>query len=312
MSRENNYEEEELKLLKFGRKIEDNEDLESIQVVKSDSPKNFIPMRGEKIEDNTNFIFYFGTAGSGKSVILSTMLYAMRTQFGVIEPKVGTPNSDEANILLSNFFENMRKGVLPERTTRDKVTRLDLVFGPNNKSQKVKPINLTFLEISGENHSEIKGGNDYPKNISKYLQANIPITFIIVTSYQSAHQEDAIIYQFFGLLKEKGINLENTNLILVISKWDISGTESPTEEDLHFFIKDRLPMIHGFLEKYGLTQTYYTVGTIEKINGEDRITNLNLDSAKNLSKWLYKSITGVDTDYEGTIWEQLKWSIGMK
>ena len=108
MSRENNYEEEELKLLKFGRKIEDNEDLESIQVVKSDSPKNFIPMRGEKIEDNTNFIFYFGTAGSGKSVILSTMLYAMRTQFGVIEPKVGTPNSDEANILLSNFFAPIR------------------------------------------------------------------------------------------------------------------------------------------------------------------------------------------------------------
>ena len=171
---------------------------------------------------------------------------------------------------------------------------------------------LTFLETSGENHNEIRGGNNYHKNISKYLQANIPITFIIVTSYQSAHQEDAIINEFFDLLEEKGKNFKNIDLILVISKWDVSGTESPSEEDLHFFIKDRLPMTHGFLEKYGLTQTYYTVGTIEKINGEDRIVNLNLDSSKSLSKWLYKSITGVDIDYEGTMWEQLKWSIGMK
>ena len=229
MSKENNYEEEELKPLNFGShmdgkeeltplnfgsKIEDNEDLEPMRVGKGGSPEDFIPMGGgEKIEDiknkDSNFIFFFGTAGSGKSVLLSTMLYAMRTQFGIIRPKVGTPNSHEAKILLSNFFENIRKGVLPERTTRDKVTRLDLVFDPNNKSQKVKPINLTFLETSGENHNEIRGGNNYHKNISKYLQANIPITFIIVTSYQSAHQEDAIINEFFDLLEEKGKNFKN-------------------------------------------------------------------------------------------------------
>lgn len=282
----------------------------------SDLPDDFVPIqRAEGVAEiknkNSNFVFFFGTSASGKSVILSSMLYALRSRFGVIRPQVGTPNSRESMVLLSDFFENISRGILPERTTRDQVTRMDLVFEPNNKSKKVKPINLTFLETAGENHNEIRRGGQYHSSVSQYLKADIPITFLLVTGINSAHQEDSLLSEFLFLLENEGRNLRNINLILVISKWDLSGTQKPTSEELDFFVKERLPMTYQFLETKGLPKTYYTIGQLDK-NNQNKINSLNLDSAENLSKWLYKSIAGIKLDYEGSMIEQLKWSIGLK
>lgn len=329
----NNTYEEENKPLSFGNnKVHDNEalpydenndqELKPLTDLGNTKPNNvvtddFVPMGGgTKIADiknkNSNFVFFFGTGQSGKSVILSSMLYALRTKFGVIRPQKGTPNSREAMVLLSDFFENIRKGVLPERTVRDQVTRMDLVFEPNNKSKKVNPINLTFLEASGENNNEIRRGGNFHGSIAQYLKADIPITFILVTGYDAAHKEDTLLNDFLFLLEHEGRNLRNINLVLVVSKWDKSGNQQPSSDELDYFIKERLPMTYQFLETNGLAKTYYTVGQLNNANGKDRITSLNLDSAEILSKWLYKSIAGVSLDYEGGMWEQLRWSLGLK
>lgn len=286
-------------------------------VIKTDDEDVFVPLQGgSKTADiknkDSNYVFFFGTSQSGKSVILSSMLYALRTKFGVIRPQKNTPNSREAMVLLSDFFENIRKGKLPERTMRDQVTRMDLVFEPNNKSKKVPPINLTFLETAGENHNEIRRGGNYHGSIAQYLKADIPITFILVTGHNAAHKEDILLNEFLYLLENEGKNLRRINLVLVVSKWDESGNQAPSAEELDFFIQERLPMTHQFLETNGLAKTYYTVGQLEKENGSDKIVSLNLDSAEVLSKWLYKSIAGINIDYEGGIWEQLKWSLGFK
>ena len=329
----NNNNEEENKPLSFGNnKVHETEELPyyenndqelkpltDLGNTKSDNITTdaFVPIQGgTKITDiknkNSNFVFFFGTAESGKSVILSSMLYTLRTKFGVIRPQKGTPNSREAMVLLSDFFENIRKGVLPQRTVRDQVTRMDLVFEPNNKSKKVNPINLTFLETSGENHNEIRRGGNYHGSVNQYLKADIPITFILVTGYDSAHKEDTLLNDFLYLLEQEGKNLRNINLVLVVSKWDKSGNQQPSSDELDYFIKERLPMTYQFLETNGLAKTYYTIGQLNNINGDDKITSLNLDSAEILSKWLYKSIAGVSLDYEGGMWEQLRWSLGLK
>ncbi|MDF0718594.1 hypothetical protein P0M11_01135 [Kaistella sp. PBT33-4] len=284
---------------------------------RSAAESDFVPLQGTvNISDiknkDSNYIFFFGTAQSGKSVILSSMLYALRTKFGVIRPQKGTPNSREAMVLLSDFFENIRRGILPGRTVRDQVTRMDLVFEPNNKSKKVGPVNLTFLEASGENHNEIRRGGNYHGSIAQYLKANIPMTFILVTGYNSAHNEDSILNEFLYLLEHEGKNLRNINLILVVSKWDKSGNQAPSEEELDYFVKERLPMTYQFLETNSLAKTFYTVGQLENTGGEDKIVALSLDSAELLSKWLYKNIAGQSLDYEGGFWEQFKWSLGKK
>ncbi|MCT2406125.1 hypothetical protein NZD88_00975 [Chryseobacterium antibioticum] len=291
--------EEMLKPLSFDNDQQIQEDFVPISRTISNDIKN----------KESNFVFFFGTADSGKSVILSSMLYYLKSHAGVLRPKLGTPNSKEANVLLSDFFENIRQGILPNRTSRDKVTRLDLVFEPNNKSKKVVPIDLTFLETSGENHNEIRRGGSYHSSIESFLNANVPLTFIIVTSYDSAHREDSLINEFLDELERKGKNLKSVNAVLIISKWDKSGRmDVESAEELEGFISDRLPMTAQRINTYGLSKSYYTIGSVQNSVGQERVNLLNLSTAEVLSKWLYRSITGYDLDYEGTFWERLKFS----
>lgn len=292
--------EEELKPLSFETKTQtSNDDFVPIAKATSNDIKN----------KDSNFVFFFGTAESGKSVILSSMLYYLSSQAGVLRPKLGTPNTKEAQVLLSDFFENIRQGILPNRTTRDQVTRLDLVFEPNNKSKKVPPINLTFLETSGENHNEIRRGGSYHSSIESFLNANIPLTFIIVTSYESAHKDDTLINEFLDELERKGKNLKSVNAVVLVSKWDKSGRmDVENEEELNNFFYERLSRTSQRIDTYGLSKSYYTIGNIQNNSGEERIGLLSLATAEVLSKWLYRSIVGFDLDYEGTFWERIKFS----
>lgn len=292
--------DDELKPLSFETKTQtSNDDFVPIAKATSNDLKN----------KDSNFVFFFGTAESGKSVILSSMLYYLSSQAGVLRPKLGTPNTKEAQVLLSDFFENIRQGILPNRTTRDQVTRLDLVFEPNNKSRKVPPINLTFLETSGENHNEIRRGGSYHSSIESFLNANIPLTFIIVTSYESAHKDDTLINEFLDELERKGKNLKSVNAVVLVSKWDKSGRmDVDNEEELNSFFYERLSRTSQRIDTYGLSKSYYTIGNIQNNSGEERIGLLSLATAEVLSKWLYRSIVGYDLDYEGTFWERIKFS----
>ncbi len=280
---------------------------------RKEADENFVPLANNaSVIRNTdsNFVFFFGTPESGKSVILSSMLYYLSSQAGVLRPKLGAPNSKEAQVLLSNFFENIRQGILPNRTTRDQVTRLDLVFEPNNKSKKTPPVNLTFLETSGENHNEIRRGGSYHSSINTYLNVKLPLIYIIVTSYESAHKDDTLINEFLDELERKGKNLKMVNIILVISKWDKSGrTDVESAEELDSFINERLSRTSQRINTYGLNKTFYTIGSVQTVNGQERISMLSLATAEVLSKWLYRCIVGYDLDYEGTFWERIKFSL---
>ena len=90
----------------------------------------------------------------------SDILYYYGTQAGALGPKLDTQNTKPAKALLYEWFTKLKKGMLPDRSPLNQLTRLDFVFKPNNKSKKVTPINLTFLETAGGNHSDIsRGGN---------------------------------------------------------------------------------------------------------------------------------------------------------
>lgn len=294
--------EEELKPLSIDNNNSSNQSNDEFVPI-SKGPNNEIKNK------DSNFVFFFGVSASGKSVILSSMLYYLSSQAGVLSPKSGAPNSKEAQALLADFFENISKGILPNRTTRDQVTRIDLKFEPSNKSKKVPPINLTFLETAGANHVDITRGNQYHSSIDSYLNSKIPLNIIIVTSYDSAHKEDSLIYEFLNRLVEKGIDSRYVNIILVISKWDLSGKGGVSSEDeLESFIAERLPMTNNRVNAYEFSKTYFTIGKIENSGNTERIKNLNLDSAEIISKWLYESITGYPLDYEGTFWERIKFS----
>jgi hypothetical protein len=94
-----------------------------------------------------------------------------------------------------------------------------------------------------------------------------------------------------------------------VSKWDKSGNSFVSnEEELESFIKDRLSRTSQRINTYGFAKTYYTIGSIQGTKGNERITMLNLSTAEILSKWLYESITNYPLDFEGTLWERIKFS----
>ena len=79
-------------------------------------------------------------------------------------------------------------------------------------------------------------------------------------------------------------------------------------EELDSFIDERLSRTSQRINTYGLSKTYYTIGSLHNNNGEERIGMLSLATAEVLSNWLYSSIVGYDLDYEGTFWERLKFN----
>ncbi|AZB28915.1 hypothetical protein [Chryseobacterium balustinum] len=189
------------------------------------------------------------------------------------------------------------------------MTRLDFVFDPNNQSKKVPSINISFLETAGENHNEISRGGRYHTDIEAYLNSDIPLNFLIVTSYDKAHHEDSKIVEFLDYLEKKGKNLKNVNVLLVISKWDKSGnTGVDNEQHLENFISERLSMTNNRIDTYNLSKTYFTIGNVQNQAGIEKITLLNLESAEVIAKWLYHNIVGYNLDYEGTFWEKIKFS----
>ncbi len=259
---------------------------------------------------DSNFVFFFGISGSGKTVILSAILYYYGTQAGALGPKLDTQNTKPAKALLYEWFTKLKKGMLPDRSPLNQLTRLDFVFKPNNKSKKVTPINLTFLETAGGNHSDISRGGNYINSIDAYLSSNIPLQVIIVTSFDTAEGDDVLINEFFDLLETKGKNLNSVNLILVISKWDISGrTGVSHEEELEDFIQLKLPITNKRVNTFELNKTYFTIGNVISTANGERIEEVNLASAELLSKWLYQNISGVPLDYEGTFLERIKFSL---
>ncbi|MEG2509912.1 MAG: hypothetical protein RSA74_10720, partial [Chryseobacterium sp.] len=75
-------------------------------------PYGFVPIEPPTQIQNydSNFVFFFGVSASGKSVILSAILYYLKTKGGVLRPISGTPNTREAQVLLADFFENISRG----------------------------------------------------------------------------------------------------------------------------------------------------------------------------------------------------------
>jgi hypothetical protein len=304
-----NPEEFEFEKIDHNDDLDLNDDFNSNDEIIRDSVPVASATTNQIKERNSNFIFFFGNPQSGKSVILASLLYQFSTEYGVLSPRNDVQNSKEVQTLLHDFYENMRRGVLPERTSMGKVLEIDLLFEPNNKSKKVPPVNITFLEASGEDLRMIRRGGNFQSHISKYLTSGLPISFILVTSFETAEQDDILINEFLDELQRKGKNLKNYKIILVISKWDLSGSlEIDSPDILDDFVKTHLRRTSQRIDSFELDKTYFTIGSIESRHGKQEITLLDPRTASVLSNWIYESITGYSLDYEGTFWERLRFS----
>ena len=107
-----------------------------------------------------------------------------------------------------------------------------------------------------------------------------------------------------------GTNFFGNKILLVISKWDLSGRKNVANKDeLEGFIKVMLPLTNQLINKLKLDKTYFTVIDFIIDDNEIRTPMVNMASGSLLSNWLYKKITGFPLDYDGTFWERIKFSL---
>src|SRR5262249_52155282 len=136
-------------------------------------------------------------------------------------------------------------------------------FEPNNKSRKVRPISLTFLEMAGDDLVKVRRGGLFHKRIDEYFNAEIPITFLLVTDYERADDNDGLMISFLRKLESERRRYKRVNAILIVTKWDKSGSKRPrSEEEFNAFVRDHMPMTNNQVDNYELFKTFYTVGEV--------------------------------------------------
>lgn len=82
---------------------------------------------------DSNHLFILGAQCSGKTAILSAMLYYLNFPAGTLTPKSGIANTKAVEYLLNKLCENFKKGIFPDKTIINKLKSIGL----NNKSKRI-------------------------------------------------------------------------------------------------------------------------------------------------------------------------------
>lgn len=259
---------------------------------------------------DTTYIFLFGPPGSGKTAITSTLAYHMGTdEEGELRVR------DEANIsgkaLLQDIFKRVRTGTFLERTNVGSVYEIDLVYTPLRKRREM---NFTFLEMSGENLTEIEikpnatTSAEFMPQIDVYLGApKLDILFFLVVDYKEAAKWDGLMVAFLDYIAQRRENHRVPKALLLISKWDEYSGRYKKDNEITSFVREHMPMTYGRLNAVNGVIDFYTVGEVQK----DEIVSFGPVRAPGVKRWMYHAITGQRLPGDTSWWERLLAFLGL-
>ncbi len=259
----------------------------------------------------TTFVFLFGRPGSGKTAIISSLCHFMGTHpSGSLE--VRNKSNKEGMFFLKEIFKKGREGLFLERTARNKITEIDLRYTPKKPK---KSMNLTFLEMSGEDlnkvelkrdrlNGEAKGGI-LPDSIDIYLKCpRINMVFLLVTEQSRVREDDVYMFEFLDYLRKKQKNFRKPKVLLLVSKWDEYGGKY--KKDISAFVANHMKLTNNLLTQIDGTISYYTVGDVIEVQHEQAteamISQFDARQADVVKRWLYQAITKRVIPKQGDSW----------
>ena len=262
----------------------------------------------EAIKDmKTNFVFFFGKPSSGKSAILSSIIYCLR-QGNIMSSsgeKIGgsltvqNKLDDDSGIILENIIhEQMKKRRFVDRTTAGSITYLGIEYTPD-KSKKLPSIDVTFLEMSGEDLKKVEVNRDglgkLPSNIDVFFKATeISLLFILTAHWKEAAADDQRTANFLEYLIRQNPDLKKTRVILLISQWDKNPNKD--KEGVNEFVKNKMKATYTLMEDSKNVVNEYSIGHVIELDKSPYIEKFNDIYPSQLWKFIYKSITGQDLD----------------
>jgi hypothetical protein len=252
-----------------------------------------------------HFVFMFGPPSAGKTVVLGSMLQAM--QRPEVNGRLFIHGAGDGYFKyglslwsqIRTAFEQQR---FPRRTEQGKTIQLHAQYRPSNSEP---PLDIVFLEMSGEDLKTVhvtveadgEGRRDLPFHIEQFLRVpNLKLAFIIVTSWEAAEKDDALINDFLAYINEKAPHLSENRFIILVTKWDTKPGDP--NEPIYDFIRARMPATaNKIAAKRNIVQPF-SVGTIVPFAGPDGDIIANFDHAagQRLFARLYETFTGVPTE----------------
>jgi len=279
--------------------------------------KNLLPTFKALRERKTNFVFLFGRPGSGKTAIISSLCHYLSTNpSGALELR----NSDnkEGMFFLKEIFRKGKAGHFLDRTARNKITEIDLMYTPRKPK---KPMNLTFLEMSGEDLTKVElrkddysgatSGGILPDNIDVYLKCpKIKMIFLLVTEWKKAETDDILMFEFLDYVRKKQKAFRKPQVLLLVSKWD-------TYDGIHYnnidaFVRENMKLTYNLLTQIEGSISYFTVGNVVEMENDDTreplIADMDPTQSDVVKRWIYQSVTGKTIPRAGDNWINRFWN----
>jgi hypothetical protein len=239
-----------------------------------------------------NVVFMFGHPRTGKTTVLGTIIESMS------QPSMGQFWIHGANggvfapgfELATRVQEQLKRKEFPsqsEHSVFQVLTRFQPFSGPE--------LELLFLETSGENlinvafRSEGKAG---VATLQDFLTIkNLQLSFILLTSWQRAKEDDQLLNRFLSLLNDKRSDLAG-RVILLVTQWD--SFPNP-EADFSAWARDSLPLTYNKIQLAGNTIFPFSVGEVDTLRGISHISALDTHAGQDLYAKIYEIYTGVSS-----------------
>ncbi|RNC85228.1 MAG: hypothetical protein ED557_00160 [Balneola sp.] len=265
-------------------------------------PEDYRRIYTQLQERDTTYVFVFGRESSGKSAMVSGLTHYMATTpFGELTPNSTRKQNEQGVRFYNDLRRNINVGKFIDRTptlNKKTITELDLSFTPENR----KKMNLTFLEMSGEDLKKVEietsSSEPYsgilPDEINFYLECpEINLLFILVTSHDTNEDDDQLLARFIEYIRELSDNHENPDILLAITKWDTY--KDAHKQNVLGYVNEHLKSTYQKLNSInqGADVVWFSLGDmqIDKTdNSVIAVKELKLESSETVVTWLYEKI----------------------
>ena len=250
------------------------------------------------------YVFLFGIGESGKSAILSSLMYYLHAQ----RPGDGIqnlnrneiPHERRGNILLDEMLTKIPNGKFPARTAtlaseRSIIPRhIKANFIPGNGS---KPnFKFCLLDVSGEELERVLQSNpqqftELPEGIDAFLSLD-PRNLIFISVYpsESNNFDDARLSaaqrSFMDLLDQRG--LSDVPMLTLVSKWDLVKQDFSSSKE---FLQQRAPIVWNQINQPGRITSLSTF-SVGEVDRRRQSFVYDPEDAEHLFKWMYETQMG--------------------
>jgi hypothetical protein len=264
----------------------------------------------DKIED-THYVFFFGQQGSGKSVIIGSLLRSLNEGYSkgsfILNNADNIKHTKCKELLHGGYkfaykaHETLKQRRFMPRNDKGDLTLINGRFEPKNKGYA--DLNITFLDVAGEDLVEIDanhGEGRLPDHINIFLKlSTLPLLIILVVPHDPTVENkpegytDRLMAQFLGAVNNRSTQdrLKKPRVMLLITQWD--SYMGKYKNDVETFAKEKLPTTYTLLNPNRDLISEYSIGrVIELTEGEPSIDPFYEEYPINVWNRIYETFTG--------------------